>query len=164
MVTIPKRAKPLRGAFHISLASYSKSATLLKLRDGKLWEERYVKRMWPDEFAFMLDEAEEVDIQLQPVAHSDGSAEKAITRRALKARISQQDFEKIWHLSEARYRLAGQFSGKAITLITNNPHYQNWHPAEGGSLESVSDSGQHYTTHYVIVHFLLDDVRETAEA
>ena len=122
-----------------------------------------MKRMWPDEYAFMLDDAEEVDLQLLPVTNSDGSTEKAITRRALKARISQQDFEKIWPLSEARYRLAGRFSGKAITLITNNPHYPNGHPSEGGSVESVSDSGQQYTTHYVIVHFLLDDVRETVE-
>ncbi|OLP42683.1 hypothetical protein [Rhizobium oryziradicis] len=120
--------------------------------------------MWPDEYAFMLDNAEEVDLQLQPLVNSDGSAEKAVIRRALKARISQQDFEKIWPLSEARYRLAGRFSGKAITLITNNPHYQKWHPSEGGSVESVSDSGKHYTTHYVVVHFLLDDVREAVEA
>lgn len=122
-----------------------------------------MKRMWPDEYAFMLDDAEEVDLQIPSVANSDGSIEKAIIRKALKARISQQDFEKIWPLSEARYRLTGRFSGKAITLITNNPHYQNWHPSEGGSVESVSDSGQPYTTRYVIVHFLLDDVRETAE-
>ena len=134
------------------------------LKDEKLWEEQHVKRMWPDEYAFLLDDAEEVDLHIAPVTHTDGSTEKAIARRALKARISQQDFEKIWHLSEARYRLAGRFSGKAITLITNNPHYQNWHPSEGGSVESISDSGRHYTTHYVIVHFLLDDVRETVEA
>lgn len=163
MATIRKLAKPLGGVVHISLASHSKSATLVALMDGKLWEERYVKRMWPDEFAFILDDAEEVDLQIPSVAHSDGSTEKAITRRALKARISQQDFEKIWHFSEARYRLTGRFSGKAITLITNNPHYRNWHPSDGGSVESVSDSGQHYTTRYVIVHFLLDDVRETVE-
>ncbi|THF50381.1 hypothetical protein [Allorhizobium terrae] len=120
--------------------------------------------MWPDDYAFMLDEAEDVDLQLQALVNSDGSVEKAITRRALKARISQQDFEKIWPLSEARYRLGGRFLGKAITLITNNPHYQKWHPTDGGSVESVSDSGQHYTTRYVIVHFLLDDVREAVEA
>jgi len=164
MATIRKLAKAHGGVLHISLASHSKSATLVALMGGKLWEERYVKRIWPDEYAFMLDDAEEVDLQLQPLAHSDGLSEKAITRRALKARISQQDFEKIWHLSEARYRLAGRFSGKAITLITNNPHYQNWHPSEGGSVESVSDSGRQYTTRYVIVHFLLDDVREAVEA
>ncbi len=54
--------------------------------------------------------------------------------------------------------------GKAITLITNNPHYKSWHPADGGSVEGVSDSGKHYTTQYVVVHFLLDDVREPVEA
>jgi hypothetical protein len=161
MATIRKLAKMPGEVLHISLASHSKSATLVVLRDGKLWEERYVKRMWPDEYAFMLNDAEEVDLQFPSVAHRDGSTEKAFTRRALKVRISQQDFEKIWHLSEARYRLTGRFSGKAITLITNNPHYQNWHPSEGGSVENVSDSGQKYTTHYVIVHFLLDDVRES---
>lgn len=164
MAAISWPTDSFRSVVHISLASHSRSATLSSLRDGKLWEERYVKRMWPDEYAFMLDGAEEVDLRLSPGANSDGSTEKAITRRALKARISQQDFETIWPLSEARYRLTGRFSGKAITLITNNPHYQKWHPSEGGSVESVSDSGHQYTTHYVIVHFLLDDVRETVEA
>lgn len=123
-----------------------------------------MKRMWPDEYAFLLDDAEEVDLHIPPVEQSDGPTEKVITRKALKVRISQQDFEKIWPLSEARYRLCGRFSGKAITLITNNPHYQKWHPSEGGSVESVSDSGQKYTTHYVMVHFLLDDVRESVAA
>jgi hypothetical protein len=120
--------------------------------------------MWPDDYAFLLDNAEEVEIESQPVVNADRSATKTITRKALKAAISQQDFEKIWPLAEARYRLDGRFSGKAITLITNNPHYQNWHPADGGSVENVSDSGQRYMTRYVIVHFLLDDVRETVEA
>jgi len=86
------------------------------------------------------------------------------TRKALKARISQQDFEKIWPLAEARYRLDGKFAGKAITLIANNPHYQKWHPADGGSVENMSDSGHKYTTNYVIVHFLMDDVREPVDA
>jgi hypothetical protein len=122
-----------------------------------------VRRMWPDEYAFLLDEAEEVDLQIPPMIDENGSTGKAISRKALKARISQQDFEKIWHLAEARYRLDGRFSGKAITLVTNNPHYQNWHPSDGGSVESISDSGRPYTTRYVIVHFLLDDVRETVE-
>lgn len=164
MATIRELRETSVWYIHISLASHSRSATLFVLRNGKLWEERYVRRMWPDDYAFMLDEAEDVDLQLQPLVNSDGSVEKAITRRALKARISQQDFEKIWPLSEARYRLGGRFLGKAITLITNNPHYQKWHPTDGGSVESVSDSGQHYTTRYVIVHFLLDDVREAVEA
>lgn len=122
-----------------------------------------MRRMWPDEFAFLLDEAEEVDLQIPPMADDNGPPGKVISRKALKARISQQDFEKIWHLAEARYRLDGRFSGKAITLVANNPHYKNWHPSDGGSVESISDSGRPYTTRYVIVHFLLDDVRETAE-
>ncbi|WP_425962275.1 hypothetical protein [Rhizobium nepotum] len=120
--------------------------------------------MWPDEFAFLLDGAEEVDLHIPAVAHDDSSPGEAISKKALRARISQQDFEKIWPLAESRYRLNGRFSGKAITLITNNPHYQKWHPSDGGSVESVSDSGQKYTTRYVIVHFLVDDVREPVEA
>nr|WP_154963743.1 hypothetical protein [Agrobacterium tumefaciens] len=112
----------------------------------------------------MLDGAEEVDLHIPSGAHDDSSPEETISKKALKARISQQDFEKIWHLAEARYRLTGRFSGKAITLIANNPHYQKWHPSDGGSVESVSDSGQKYATRYVIVHFLVDDVRELVEA
>ena len=123
-----------------------------------------MRRMWPDEFAFLLDGAEEVDLHIPSGAHDDSSPEETISKKALKDRISQQDFEKIWHLAEARYRLTGRFSGKAITLIANNPHYQKWHPSDGGSVESVSDSGQKYTTRYVIVHFLVDDVRELVEA
>lgn len=123
-----------------------------------------MRRIWPDEYAFLLDDAEEVDLHIPPVTQEDGSQKKATMRRALKARISQEDFEKIWPLAEARYRLGGRFSGKAITLITSNPHYQNWHPSDGGSVENVSESGRHYTSRFVIVHFLLDDVRETAEA
>ena len=122
-----------------------------------------MRRMWPDEYAFLLDDAEEVDLHIPPVVQEDGSPGKAITRKALKARISQQDFEKIWPLAEARYRLGGPLQGKAITLITSNPHYRTWHPSDGGSVENISDSGRHYETRYVIVHFLLDDVRETVE-
>ncbi len=122
-----------------------------------------MRRMWPDEFAFLLDDAEEVEITV--AAAKDGDQPRsATTRRALKARITLQDFEKIWPLAEARYRLGGRFAGKAITLITNNPHYQKWHPTDGGSVENLSDSGKPYTTQYMIVHFLLDDVRETVEA
>ncbi|MCO5734603.1 hypothetical protein [Rhizobium sp. SSA_523] len=120
--------------------------------------------MWPDEFAFLLEDAEEVELNIPPAVHEDGSRGKPVTRKALKARISQQDFEKLWPLAEARYRLGGRFSGRAITLITNHPHYRDWHPSDGGSVESTSDSGHRYTTRYVIVHFLLDDVRESAEA
>jgi hypothetical protein len=123
-----------------------------------------VRRMWPDEYAVLLDGAQEVDLHIQPLVQGDGSPGKVTSRKALKAQISQQDFERIWPLAEARYRLGGRFSGKAITLITTNPHYRNWHPSDGGSVEGTSDSGQQYTTRYVIVHFLLDDVRETVEA
>lgn len=123
-----------------------------------------MRRMWPDEFAFLLDGAEEVDLHIPTMEHKDGSSGETISRKALKARISQQDFEKIWPLAEARYRLSGRLSGKAITLIANNPHYQKWHPSDGGSVESMSDSGQKYTTRYVTVHFLLDDVHEPVEA
>lgn len=54
---------------------------------AKLWEERYVRRMWPDEFAFLLDDAEEVDLHIPPVAHEEGSPGKTISRKALKVRI-----------------------------------------------------------------------------
>lgn len=146
------------------IASHRITVTILLSKDGQLWEERYVRRMWPDEFAFLLNDAEEVGISIIPLAPDDASPRRAITRRALKARISQEDFEKIWPLAETRYRLSGNLVGKAITLITSNPHYRDWHPSDGGSVEDISDSGQHYTKRYVIVHFLLDDVRETAEA
>ena len=39
-----------------------------------------------------------------------------------------------------------------------------WHPADGGSEEKVGDSGRHYRTDYLVVHFLLDDVREPVAA
>ena len=123
-----------------------------------------MRRMWPDEYAFLLIDAEEVDISITPLTQDDTSPKKAVARRALKVRLSQEDFERIWPLAEARYRLSGNMLGKAITLITSNPHYRDWHPSDGGSVENISDSGQHYTTRYVIVHFLLDDVREAAEA
>lgn len=123
-----------------------------------------MRRKWPDEYAFLLENAEEVDLHIPPSEQSDGSSGKAITRKALKVLIRQQDFEKIWPLAEARYRPEGRFSGKAITLIANNPHYKKWHPCDGGSVENISDSGQRYLTQYVLVHFLLDDVRETADA
>ena len=79
-----------------------------------------MRRMWPDEFAFLLDGAEEVDLHIPSAAQDDSSPGEVVSRKALRSRISQQDFEKIWHLAEARYRLNGRFSGKAITLITNN--------------------------------------------
>lgn len=123
-----------------------------------------MKRMWPDEFDYVLDGAEEVMLEAPATVNEDGVELDAIHRPALKVRLSQQDFERIWPLAEARYRLDGRFAGKAITLITNNPHYHAWHPADGGSVEEVSDSGVAYTTKYVVAHFLFDDVREAAVA
>lgn len=123
-----------------------------------------MKRMWPDEFDYVLDGAEEVMLEAPATVNEDGVELDAIHRPALKVRLSQQDFERIWPLAEARYRLDGRFAGKAITLITNNPHYHAWHPADGGSVENVSDSGAKYTTKYVVVHFLFDDVSEAAVA
>lgn len=123
-----------------------------------------MRRMWPEELSSILDGAEEVTLESAARQRDDGSHSEAIRRQALKVRVTQADFERIWPLAEARYRLQGAFAGKAITLIVNNPHYSQWHPADGGTVESVSDSGRAYTTRYVVVHFLLDDVRETVEA
>jgi hypothetical protein len=123
-----------------------------------------MRRMWPEEFNFVLNNAEEVTLDLPAIEHEDGSRSEAISRRALKVRIPMEDYERIWPLAEARYRLDGKHLGKAMTLITTNPHYHRWHPADGGSVDDVSESGRHFTTKYIIVHFLLDDVRETAAA
>ncbi|MDH4440972.1 MAG: hypothetical protein QE284_11365 [Rhizobium sp.] len=120
--------------------------------------------MWPEEFSFILDEAQEVTLESVARDREDGSHSEAIHRQALKVRMSQADYERIWPLAEARHRLQGRFAGKAITLIVNNPHYSQWHPADGGTVDSVSDSGRPYSTRYVVVHFLLDDVRDTVEA
>lgn len=123
-----------------------------------------MRRMWPEELSSILDGAEEVTLESAARQRDDGSHSEASRRQALKVRVTQADFERIWPLAEARYRLQGAFAGKGITLIVNNPHYSQWHPADGGTVESVSDSGRAYTTRYVVVHFLLDDVRETVEA
>jgi len=123
-----------------------------------------MRRMWPEEFSFILDGAEEVTLESAARDREDGSRSDAIHRRALKVRMTQADYERIWPLAEARYRLQGRDTGKAITLIVNNPHYSQWHPADGGTEERLSDSGRTYTIPYVVVHFLLDDVREPVEA
>lgn len=123
-----------------------------------------MRRMWPEEFSFILNGAEEVTLESAARVRDDGSHSEAIHRQALKVRLSQADYERIWPLAEARHRLQGRFTGKAITLIVNNPHYSQWHPADGGTVESVSDSGRPYSTRYVVVYFLLDDVRETVSA
>ncbi|MBB1251048.1 MULTISPECIES: hypothetical protein [unclassified Rhizobium] len=120
--------------------------------------------MWPDDLDFILNDAEEVTLE-EPGSGEAGSAKEGHgSRQALRLRITQQDFERIWPLAEARYRLGGARLGKAITLITTNPHYHRWHPTDGGVEEHVSESGRQVTTNYVIVHFLLDDVRETVDA
>lgn len=123
-----------------------------------------MKRMWPEEFNSILNGAEEVTLDLPAVVLDDGSRSDAVSRKALKVRIPMEDYERIWPLAEARYRLDGKFAGKAITMITTNPHYHSWHPADGGSVDNTATSGRHYTTKYIVVHFLLDEVRETAAA
>jgi hypothetical protein len=120
--------------------------------------------MWPEEFSFILDDAQEVTLESPARDREDGTHGEAIRRQALKVRLPQADYERIWPLAEARYRLQGPYTGKAVTLIVNNPHYSQWHPADGGTVESVSDSGRPYVTPYVVVHFLLDDVREPVTA
>lgn len=121
-----------------------------------------MRRMWPEEFSNLLDNAEEVALHILPAEGS--TSREPVSRKALKLRITQDDFEKIWHLAEARYRLSGKRTGEAITLIANNPHYKQWHPSDGGSVDTVSDSGKTRTIRYVTVHFLLDNVREPVEA
>jgi hypothetical protein len=123
-----------------------------------------MKRMWPEEYAYILDNAEEVTLDAPAYVAKDGVQHDEIHRQALKIRIAEQDFERIWPLAEARYRLGGNFAGKAITLIANNPHYHTWHPADGGSVDTVSDSGVKHTTKYVVAYLLLDEVREAAVA
>lgn len=123
-----------------------------------------MKRLWPEEYDYVLDDAEEVVLEAPASVSDDGVEIDAIHRPALKVRLPEQDFERIWPLAEARYRLDGRFAGKAITLIANNPHYHAWHPADGGTVETVSDSGVKHTTRYVVAHFLFDDVREPAVA
>jgi hypothetical protein len=123
-----------------------------------------MKRMWPEEFDYVLEGAEEVMLDAPAFIGKDGLQHDAVHRNALKIRIPEQDFQRIWPLAEARYRLGGKFAGKAVTLIANNPHYHSWHPGDGGSEEAVSESGVKHTTKYVIAHLLLDDVREPAVA
>jgi hypothetical protein len=119
--------------------------------------------MWPDELNYILDSAEEVSLSV-PAAEHDGVVSEATQRQALRLRVKEDDYEHLWPLAETRYRLDGRFAGKAITLIVNNPHYHGWHPADGGIVENTSDSGKRYATNYVVVHFLLDDVREAIPA
>lgn len=119
-----------------------------------------MRRNWPDEFRDFLNGAEEVTLTLSGAE----SHHPKITRKALKVRISQENYEKIWPLAEMRYRLQGDRAGSAVTLITSNPHYQAWHPADGGIEQVTLPSGRVHETKFVIVLFLLDEVRETVEA
>ena len=121
-----------------------------------------MKRYWPEEFSGLLEGAEVVELEIPAACREDGSHGKATHRDALKVRLSQADFQRIWPLAETRYRLEGTFAGKAITLVTNNPHYHRWHPADGGAGEGVAKADGSSATNDVIVHFLLDDVREDA--
>ncbi|WP_137154322.1 hypothetical protein [Rhizobium sp. FKL33] len=123
-----------------------------------------MRRMWPDDLDFILNGAEEVTLEASGSGGAGSERDGHGVRKALRVRISQQDFERIWPLAEARYRLGGERLGKAITLITTNPHYHRWHPTDGGTEEHVSESGRSVTTNYVTVHFLLDEVREPVEA
>jgi hypothetical protein len=123
-----------------------------------------MRRMWPDEFNSILDGAEELTLNVptnDPAGHPLGEPTR---RMALKVRMTQTDYERIWPLAEARYRVQGKLAGKAITLITNNPHYQKWHPVDGGTEDDISDSGVPFQTKYVVAHFLLDDVSEKVDA
>jgi hypothetical protein len=120
--------------------------------------------MWPDDLDFILNGAEEVTITVPAGGETGTAGDKPTTRQALRVRLTQQEFERIWPLAEARYRLGGARTGQAITLVTTNPHYHRWHPTDGGSEEHLSESGRQVTTKYVVVHFLLDDVREPVEA
>lgn len=123
-----------------------------------------MKRVWPEEFNSILDNAEEVTIKPTAV-DGDASTEPLAQRKALKIRMPMEDYQRIWPLAEMRFRPAsGRFLGKAVTMITTNPHYHAWHPADGGSVDNVSDSGLHHKAEFVVVHFLLDDVRETVPA
>ncbi len=119
-----------------------------------------MKRMWPDEFNFILDGAEEVTLEIPHTPGADGSTNTATRRQALKVRLLQQDYERIWPLADARFRLGGRFAGKAITMIVNNPLYHQWHPADGGTQGGADDPVKQPIKKNVVVHFLLDDVRE----
>lgn len=101
-------------------------------------------------------------MELPHALRGEGDDKGAVHRQALRVRLPEETCTRLWPLAETRYRLSGAHTGKAITLVATNPHYHGIHPEDGGVEEGVSDSGNRYTTKYVIVHFLLDDVRETA--
>lgn len=122
-----------------------------------------MRRMWPEEFNFVLDHAEEVTLEIPHALRKEAGQSPSIHREALRVRLPEETCSRLWPLAETRYRLSGAHLGKAITLVANNPHYHGIHPADGGTEERVVDSGKHHTTRYLVVHFLLDDVREPAD-
>lgn len=122
-----------------------------------------MRRMWPEEFNSVLDGAEEVTVEIPYALREEGNRHAPIHRKALRVRLSEDVCSRLWPLAETRYRLGGARSGQAITLVANNPHYHAIHPADGGVEEGVSDSGKPFATPHLIVHFLLDDVREPAD-
>ena len=77
-----------------------------------------MRRMWPEEFNALLDNAKEVDLEIPVAARDSATPGHATHRKALRVRLTQADFERVWPLAEARYRLAGKHAGKAITLVT----------------------------------------------
>lgn len=121
-----------------------------------------MRRVWPEELKSVLDNAEEVTLDVPASARGSQDYAGGANRPALRVRVTKEDYERIWPLAEMRYRLDGKYAGKAVTLIANNPHYHAWHPADGGTVNSTSDSGAHFTTQYFVLYFLLDDVREEA--
>jgi hypothetical protein len=123
-----------------------------------------MRRAWPEDLKSIFDEAEEVMLEI-PVSERESAEHGGKAQRAaLRVRITQEDYLRIWPLAEKRYRLDGRYQGKAVTLIANNPHYHAWHPADGGTVEGTADSGVRYTIKYIVVYLLLDDVREEAAA
>ena len=122
-----------------------------------------MRRMWPEELKGIFDGAEEVMLDI-PRSERDAAPAASTQRAALRIRITEEDFQRIWPLAEKRYRLDGRFAGKAVTLIVNNPHYHAWHPADGGTEEATADSGVSYRIKYITAHMLLDDVREEVAA
>ncbi|KKX27159.1 hypothetical protein [Rhizobium sp. LC145] len=123
-----------------------------------------MKRAWPEELKSIFDDAEEVMLDI-PASGREGAERASKTQRAaLRIRVTQEDYQRMWPLAEKRYRLDGRYAGKVATLIANNPLYYTWHPADGGTLEGTSDSGTPYTIKYIVVYLLLDAVREETAA
>ena len=86
-----------------------------------------MRRMWPEEFSTLLDGAEEVTLQSAARDREDGSHSEAIHRRALKVRMTQADYERIWPLAEARYRAVlavqpGDLVGQLFCVLGTSTH------------------------------------------